>query len=438
MTMEFEQLAGVIDIDAEHAPDPEKDRLYRLWEEGNWSATALDPSQDIIDWREKFTEQQRKVVLWNSSMFLDGEESVTVTLAPFMNAVTTYEDRIFLATQIADEARHHVFFDRYLRDVCGIGTNTANTLDLVRPDLTWGYKKVFDELDRVSDQLRLAPRSKPLLAQGVALYHLVIEGMLAHTGQHYLRDYVERNNVFPSYRKGIGLLTRDESRHIAFGIRLLRELVTSDPACKRAAIRLLNRVLPWAAGVFTPPNIDWSYITVMGYTVQEVFAFAIRSIETKLSRAGIQPCEVLELVKIGYADSPTAQADRIIAFIEGGILGTDKAPQVSEKTMDAIFASTRDIAAWTQPRFRNLRATIQWIFDDAKPRCLELGTGRGSYVASGYASRPDLTLRCTAQDWGYIARGDLSTQRAVLTHRLRVSGNLPLALKLPQILPVND
>src|SRR5579875_389765 len=120
MTTEFEQLAGVIDIDTEHAPDPEKDRLYRLWEEGNWSATTLDLSQDIVDWREKFTEQQRKVVLWNSSMFLDGEESVTVTLAPFMNAVTTYEDRIFLATQIADEARHHVFFDRYLREVCGI------------------------------------------------------------------------------------------------------------------------------------------------------------------------------------------------------------------------------------------------------------------------------------------------------------------------------
>jgi hypothetical protein len=437
MTTEFEPLAGVIDIDTENASDPEKDRLYRLWEEGNWSATALDISQDIVDWQEKFTEHQRKVVLWNSSMFLDGEESVTVTLAPFMNAVTSYEDRIFLATQIADEARHHVFFDRYLREVCGIGKNMTNTLDIVRPDLTCGYKKVFNELDRVADRLRLDPHNKPLLAQGVTLYHLVVEGMLAHTGQHYLRNYVERNAIFPSYRQGIGLLTRDESRHIAFGIRLLRELVTSDPTCKLAAIHLLNRVLPWAAGVFVPPNLDWTYITSMGYTPQEVFAFAIRSIETKLSRAGIQPGEVLALVKLGHADPPTAQADRIITFIEGGILGTDKAPQVDENTLDALFASMCNVAAWTRPRFRNLHATIQWIFDDAQPRYLELGTEGGSHVVSGNATRPNLTLRCTARDWGYITRGDLSTQRAAVTRRLRISGNWQLALKLPQILPVS-
>ena len=355
-----------------------------------------------------------------------------------MNAVTTYEDRIFLATQVADEARHHVFFDRYLREVCGVGKNTANTLDLVRPSLTWGYKQVFDELDRVSDQLRLAPHNKSLLAQGVALYHLVVEGMLAHTGQHYLRDYVERNHIFPSYRKGIGLLTRDESRHIAFGIRLLREMVSNDPACKQAVIRLLNRVLPWAAGVFVPPDIDWTYITSMGYTVQEVFAFAIRSIETKLSRAGIRPDEILALVKLGPADPPAMQADRIVAFIEGGILGTDKAPQVNEKTMDAIFSAMCNVAAWTQPRFPNVHATIQWIFDDAQPRYLEISTERGPYVTSGHATRPDLTLRCTAQDWGYIARGEISTQRAALTRRLRISGNLSLALKLPRILPVTD
>lgn len=436
MATESEQLVGVIDIDTENAPHPEKDRLYRLWEEGNWSAHALDFSQDIVDWQEKFTEHQREVVLWFSSMFLDGEESVTVTLAPFLDAVSAYEDRIFLATQIADEARHHIFFDRYLREVCGVGKNMTNTLGMVRPNLTWGYQKVFTELDRVTNQLKLSPQNKPLLAQGIILYHLIVEGMLAHSGQHYIRDYTVRHSLFPAFRQGISLVARDESRHIAFGIRLLRELVSSDPACKAAAIKLLNRVLPWAAGVFTPPNIDWTYITEMGYTPQEVFAFAIRSLETKLSRAGIQPSEVLELVKLGCVDPPTTQAERIITFIEGGILGTDKAPQMRENTMDALFTSMCNIAAWTQPRFHNLHATIQWIFDDAQPRYLELGTERGPYVATGNASKPNLTLRCSANDWGYIARGDLNQQQAVITRRLRISGNWQLALQLPRILPV--
>ncbi len=33
--------------------------LYARWERGNWSATAIDFSQDKIDWREKLTDQQR-------------------------------------------------------------------------------------------------------------------------------------------------------------------------------------------------------------------------------------------------------------------------------------------------------------------------------------------------------------------------------------------
>jgi hypothetical protein len=134
-------LPEVIDIDPEAAPAIDRDRLYRLWERDTWSAYALD-----------------------FALFLDGEESVTVTLAPFIQAVTRYEDRILLATQIADEARHHVFFDRWLREVAGIGTDIASTLEATSPDLTWGYRQVFAELDRVAERLRQHPRDRAVLA----------------------------------------------------------------------------------------------------------------------------------------------------------------------------------------------------------------------------------------------------------------------------------
>ena len=436
MALETEPLMGMIDIDSETAPIVEKDRLYRLWEEGNWSAKAIDFSQDAVDWRERMTDETREAMLWNCALFLDGEESVTVTLAPFMAALTRYEDRIFLGTQIADEGRHHVFFDRYLREVAGIGTDFASTLDATRPKLTWGYTQVFNELDRVADQIRLHPHNKALLAQGITIYHLVVEGMLAHTGQHFLREYTAKNQIFPGFLQGVKLIARDESRHIAFGIQVLRELVTTDPACKKAAIAMLNKVLPWAAGVFTPPNVDWHYITCLGYTPQEVFIFALRSVETKLRRAGIEPNDVLGLVKLGVSQPLSEQAQRAVTLVEGGVIGTTNPPLITESLMDALFASVLDVARWTQPHQVGLTGIIQWIFDGAAPRYLELGAAEGPSMRVGTAPNPRLTLRCTAADWVRIAGGRLNQQRAVLHRRLRIGGDWALALRLPQILPI--
>ena len=435
MTSLREPLAGVIDIDSETAPPVERDRLYRLWEEGGWSAKALDFTQDAIDWHTKLSEDQRRAALWNYAMFLDGEESVTVTLAPFLTAARRPEDKVFLATQIADEARHHVFFDRFLREVCGVGHDLASTLAATRPSLSWGYRRVFGELDRASDTLRRNPRSLPALASGITLYHLVVEGMLAHTGQHFLREYAARDQIFPGFGEGITLVARDESRHIAFGIQLLRELVTGSSACKAAAIATLNRALPWATGVFTPPSADWSYIRATGFTPREVFEFGIRSVETKIRRAGIEPTEVRALVQLGCAHPVADQAARAIALVEGAVVGTDEPPRVTEAAMDAVFAGVRDVAVWTRPRHAGLRATIQWRFTGACPRYLCLD-GDVPEVGTGEVERPTVTLACDAGDWVRIAGGRLDQRQAILTRRLRVAGDWGLALRLPRLLPV--
>ena len=435
MTIESKFLVGTVDIDSETAPTVERDRLYRLWEEGHWSAKGIDFSQDRLDWQTKTSDTQRKAFLWMYALFLDGEESVTVTLTPFVQASKRLEDRVFLATQIADEARHHVFFDRFLREVAGIGTDLASTLALLRPNLTWGYRQVFEELDRVADRLRVNPNSKILLAQGVTIYHLVIEAMLAHTGQHFIKEYGAKNALFPGFSSGINFTARDESRHIAFGIQLLRELTTNDPACKAASISMLNKVLPWAAGVFTPPAMDWSYVTELGFTPHEIFTFALRSVATKLKRAGIAPDEVLALVKLGHNTPPAAQADRTMTLIEGGIIGTDAPPRPTEPVLDAVFASVCDIATWTAKK-HPAQGTIQWQFSDAEPRYLVLGEEDGPRVGRGTIASPRLTLQCSASDWALIAGGRLNQTLAVMTRRLRLTGDLRFALGLGGIIPV--
>jgi hypothetical protein len=260
--------------------------------------------------------------------------------------------------------------------------------------------------------------------------------MLAHTGQHYFREFGTTHLLFPGFAAGIEMVIRDESRHIAFGVQLLRELVAAHPACKVAAIALLNRVLPWATGAVAPPNLDWSYPESFGFSHLEIIMFGIRSLATKLQRAGIAPGEVLALVKLGHEDPPAEQAARIVALLEGGVIGTDRAPRVTEATLDAIFTGVRHAATWTQLRHAMLRATVQWLFADAAPRFLVLAPDEPPRVATGQLDAPTLTLRCTAADWARIAGGRLNQQLAVVTRRLRVAGDWSLALRLGDILPV--
>src|SRR5258705_9033551 len=131
------------------------DDLYVRWERGNWRATEIDFSQDAVDWRERLTEEQRRSALWLYTLFFHGEDSVTDNLSPYIDAAPLEEQKYFLTTQQVDEARHAVFFKRFMKEVCGIGDGSmASGLQAIKPQLTPGFRKVFDRLDVMADELR--------------------------------------------------------------------------------------------------------------------------------------------------------------------------------------------------------------------------------------------------------------------------------------------
>src|SRR5205085_9154353 len=130
------------------------DDLYRRWEKGNWSATEIDFSEDRRQWREDFSELERRAALWNYAMFFHGEDSVADNLSPFIDAAPREEQKYFLATQQVDEARHAVFFGRFMREVVQRGESIGSSLAATQPELTWGFRKTFAKLDKVADELR--------------------------------------------------------------------------------------------------------------------------------------------------------------------------------------------------------------------------------------------------------------------------------------------
>jgi ribonucleoside-diphosphate reductase beta chain len=78
---------------------------------------------------------------------------------------------------------------------------------------------------------------------------MVIEGMLALTGQHFIMDYNEREGTLPAFVEGFQNVARDEHRHVAFGSVFLREMAHEDDRYKQAIQRTLEESLPVADGV---------------------------------------------------------------------------------------------------------------------------------------------------------------------------------------------
>ncbi|MGI8623578.1 MAG: ribonucleotide-diphosphate reductase subunit beta [Solirubrobacteraceae bacterium] len=95
--------------------------LYRRWEHGQWRATEIDFMRDREQWRAEFSDFERTAAVWNYALFLWGEDAVTDGLSPYIEAAPLEEQKYFLATQQADEARHAVFFTRFMHEVAGLG-----------------------------------------------------------------------------------------------------------------------------------------------------------------------------------------------------------------------------------------------------------------------------------------------------------------------------
>src|SRR5918994_4572827 len=92
-------------------------KLYELWERQQWATQELDFSRDRTDWHERFDDEERFQRMYGLSSFFIGEQKVAEELGPIMRAAPTEDQKIFLCTQIADEARHVRFFERFYREV---------------------------------------------------------------------------------------------------------------------------------------------------------------------------------------------------------------------------------------------------------------------------------------------------------------------------------
>ena len=170
-------------------------QLYELWERQNWSSHTIDFEQDKRDW-QSLDADLRSRLAWNLSGFFIGEERVTTQFSGLVMAYESQSEEAFLTTQQVDEARHTQHFNRFYEQVLGIEGTFEDRLAAARRQVSPAFVELFDGvLTEWGSRLVADPSDVEAKVDFVTLYHMIIEGTLALTGQWFLTDFMERKGI---------------------------------------------------------------------------------------------------------------------------------------------------------------------------------------------------------------------------------------------------
>ena len=83
-----------------------------------------------------------------------------------------------------------------------------------------------------------------------------------------------------------------------------------------------------------------------------------------------------------------------------------------------------------------MNKTFQWNItgDEAGVWAFKINNGQGEVIPGG-VEKPDVTFTISDKDWLAITEGKLDGMNAFMTGKLKVSGDMMLAMKLQNLFP---
>ena len=187
-----------------------------------WDANAIDLVPDARAWSELPAARRRRLTTLLAG-FRVAEDAVAEHLVPFAD-VTEPSDPMLMwifFLQRRDEDRHARFFDRVAAEVLGLpGETPAQRRAAARTHVPAAVLELFEvRLPRLAAELAAGRTG---VAEGVCLYHMVLEGVVFGAGQQALLDDLA-DGALPGIREGVERVERDERWHVGFGLRCLAE-----------------------------------------------------------------------------------------------------------------------------------------------------------------------------------------------------------------------
>lgn len=283
--------------------------LYRRWEKQNWSTQDLDFNEDVLHWQNMAGpfEGFRIELQRTFTLFFVGEQAVTDTLSPLVHAAPDEPSRVFLSTQLVDEARHSVFFSRFFDEVVGISGGLSEALAVLKEQTVGGFRTIFDnQLFDAVEAVRKDPSDYGAWVEAITVYHLIVEGMLALTGQKYVLGILREMGLLPGFYAGFTAVARDESRHVNFGVRALMEAGLRDRSHLKRVESVIFRLLEPACRTVAAPDRKFAITPAespenLQINPFEVRAFSLTSLTKRLRVAGLSREVCDEVTRRGNA-----------------------------------------------------------------------------------------------------------------------------------------
>ncbi len=217
-------------------------QLYCRWERQHWHPEALDFARDRADWLA-LTDHERWqwYKLAGFYHFRKAESDVMVGLAALLPCLQSPEQQIALSAQIADEARHTFFFERFHREVLSAALPTAHQGNVT---VSPAYRYLL--VDSVNAVVRETVNDPCPATLAKAIFHIfvLLEGSFALAGFTQLRQLLSRTGLFPGFLAGLTLAHRDESRHTQLGLFILKDILAKNPSCRAVVTEYLDELLP--------------------------------------------------------------------------------------------------------------------------------------------------------------------------------------------------
>ncbi|WP_068159232.1 R2-like ligand-binding oxidase [Rhodococcus phenolicus] len=268
----------------------------RLFAKGNakfWDPRDLDFSQDVADWADLNSEQQRSTA-YLVTHFAAGEEAVTQDIQPFLRAMAAENrlgDEMYLTQFCFEEAKHTQVF-RLWMDAVGL---TGDLLPYVAENPH--YRALF--YDELPDSLGILERdpSPANQVRASVTYNHVIEGSLALTGYYAWQKVCTTRGILPGMQDLIRRIGDDERRHMAWGTFTCRRHVAADDANWDVVQQRMGELLPHALGVIQWIN-DQFEEQPFGLDPEEFVAYAADRAQRRLGAiesARGRPVEEIDL-----------------------------------------------------------------------------------------------------------------------------------------------
>ena len=283
----IDNVLHIIDEGLVHLPTYRE--LYYRWERQQWRAQDINFTADREQWIG-MSQDERNMRIYGLSAFFQGEACVTDTLSPYVFAMPDEETRIFLTTQLVDEARHTVFFARFFHEVMGVEKpNMEDMLAFARQYMNPQLKYILiDSLSEVAERIRQEPGNLAYLVEGITLYHVIVEGTMALAGQRGILEAYRQSNLFPAFRGGFTAVARDESRHVVFGVKFLRDMIQQDKANARVVHDAIEKYAQTAIDAITPAQQQMANILAQGQDPWVTPRYAEDSLRKKLKVIGLE------------------------------------------------------------------------------------------------------------------------------------------------------